>query len=141
MAATLALLLFAGEVLRPFAWVMTFGVFTATFSSIYVASPLLLWVERKFPRAVRQGARLGGPGQGSRPPTPRAPPAGYARPATRCGRPTAASLLSRPSFDAMARSSTRTPTSPTPPSMTIATRSSRGHASPARAPSSASANR
>jgi preprotein translocase subunit SecF len=50
LAATLALLLFAGEVLRPFAAVMTFGVFVATFSSIYVASPLLLYIERRFPR-------------------------------------------------------------------------------------------
>jgi preprotein translocase subunit SecF len=50
LVATLALLIFAGEVLRPFAWVMTFGVFVATFSSIYVASPLLLLIERRFPR-------------------------------------------------------------------------------------------
>jgi len=45
-----ALLIFAGEVLRPFAWVMTFGIFTGTFSSIYVAGPVLLWIERKWPR-------------------------------------------------------------------------------------------
>jgi preprotein translocase subunit SecF len=51
LSATLALLLFAGEVIRPFAVVMTFGIFVATFSSIYVASPLLLYIERKFPRA------------------------------------------------------------------------------------------
>jgi preprotein translocase subunit SecF len=50
LAATLALLLFAGEVIRPFAIVMTFGIFVATFSSIYVASPLLLWIEHKWPR-------------------------------------------------------------------------------------------
>jgi len=50
-ASTLALLFFAGEVIRPFAWVMAFGVFTGTFSSIYVASPILLWIERKYPRA------------------------------------------------------------------------------------------
>lgn len=50
LAATLALLFFAGEVLRPFAIVMTFGIFVATFSSIYVASPLLLYIERRFPR-------------------------------------------------------------------------------------------
>jgi preprotein translocase subunit SecF len=49
-AATLALLLFAGEVIRPFAWVMIFGIVTGTFSSIYVASPVLLWIERKWPR-------------------------------------------------------------------------------------------
>lgn len=50
LAATLALLIFAGEVLRPFALVMTFGIFVATFSSIYVASPLLLWIEHRWPR-------------------------------------------------------------------------------------------
>lgn len=49
-AATLALLLFAGEVIRPFAWVMLFGIVTGTFSSIYIAGPVLLWIERKAPR-------------------------------------------------------------------------------------------
>ena len=48
--ATMALLLLAGDVIRPFAWVMTFGIFTGTFSSIFVASPILLWVEKKWPR-------------------------------------------------------------------------------------------
>jgi preprotein translocase subunit SecF len=51
-AATLALLMFAGEVIRPFSWIMAFGVFTGTFSSIYVAGPILLWIEHKYPRAV-----------------------------------------------------------------------------------------
>lgn len=50
LAATLALLLLAGEVIRPFAWVMSFGIFTGTFSSIFVASPILLWVETRWPR-------------------------------------------------------------------------------------------
>lgn len=58
LAATLALLFFAGEVLRPFAWVMSFGVFVATFSSMYVASPLLLYIERKFPRADADKAHV-----------------------------------------------------------------------------------
>ena len=49
-AATLALLIFAGEVIRPFAWVMAFGIVTGTFSSVYVAAPILLWIERKWPR-------------------------------------------------------------------------------------------
>ena len=48
-------LIFAGEVIRPFAWVMAFGVFTGTFSSIYVASPLLMWIEHKYPRPVESG--------------------------------------------------------------------------------------
>jgi preprotein translocase subunit SecF len=52
LAATLALLFFAGEVIRPFAWVMAFGIFTGTFSSVYVASPILLWIETKYPRAT-----------------------------------------------------------------------------------------
>ncbi|MEI6739705.1 MAG: protein translocase subunit SecF [Gemmatimonadaceae bacterium] len=56
LAATLALLLVAGEVIQPFAVVMTFGVFVATFSSIYVAGPLLLYIESRYPRAVTEAA-------------------------------------------------------------------------------------
>src|SRR2546422_10676928 len=41
MATTLALVLLAGGVLRPFALVMTFAIFTGTFSSIYIAAPIL----------------------------------------------------------------------------------------------------
>ncbi len=52
LTATVALLIFAGEVIRPFSWIMAFGIFTGTFSSIYVAGALLLWIEAKFPRAV-----------------------------------------------------------------------------------------
>jgi preprotein translocase subunit SecF len=50
LAATLALLFFAGEVIRPFSWIMAFGIFTGTFSSLYVAGALLLWIENKWPR-------------------------------------------------------------------------------------------
>ncbi len=63
LAATVALLVLAGEVIRPFAWVMSFGVFVATFSSIYVAGPVLLWIESKYPReedsATARAARAG----------------------------------------------------------------------------------
>ena len=52
LASTLALLFIAGEVIRPFAWVMAFGVFVATFSSIYVAGPVLIWIESKYPRTT-----------------------------------------------------------------------------------------
>ena len=55
-ATLLALTLLGGEVLRPFALVMLFGVVTGTFSSIYVAPPLLLWIERKWPRTSEAGA-------------------------------------------------------------------------------------
>ncbi|HEU4631038.1 MAG TPA: protein translocase subunit SecF [Gemmatimonadaceae bacterium] len=56
LAATLALLILAGEVIRPFAWVMTFGIFTGTFSSIYVAPAVLLWIERRWPRTATASA-------------------------------------------------------------------------------------
>ena len=69
LAATLALLLVAGEVIRPFAWVMAFGVFVATFSSIYVAGPILMYIESRYPRgaaeaqsrAMRAGAEASAP--------------------------------------------------------------------------------
>lgn len=60
LGATLALLFFAGEVLRPFAVVMAFGIFVATFSSIYVASPILLYIERKYPRKDADKAHVSG---------------------------------------------------------------------------------
>jgi preprotein translocase subunit SecF len=50
LATLLALLIFGGAVIRPFAWVLTFGILIGTFSSIYVAGPILLWIERKWPR-------------------------------------------------------------------------------------------
>lgn len=60
LAATVSLLLLAGEVIRPFAWVMSFGIFTGTFSSVFVASPILLWIETKYPRAI-EGQRSARP--------------------------------------------------------------------------------
>jgi len=51
--ATIALLIFAGEVIRPFSWVMLFGIVTGTFSSIYIAGPVLLWIEHKYPREAK----------------------------------------------------------------------------------------
>jgi preprotein translocase subunit SecF len=72
-AATLSLLIFAGEVIRPFAWIMLFGIVTGTFSSIYVAGPILLWIERKWPRQRTEK------GASHNKPTPAAP----TRPASR----------------------------------------------------------
>ncbi len=54
LASTLALLFIAGEVIRPFALVMAFGVFVATFSSMYVAGPILMWIESRYPRAASE---------------------------------------------------------------------------------------
>ena len=47
LATGLVLSFFAGEVIKPFALVMSFGIVVGTFSSIYVASPLLLWIESR----------------------------------------------------------------------------------------------
>jgi preprotein translocase SecF subunit len=58
LACLLALLIFGGDVIRPFAWVLTFGIIIGTFSSIYVASPILLWIERKYPRMAVDKAHI-----------------------------------------------------------------------------------
>jgi preprotein translocase subunit SecF len=57
LGALLALLVLGGSVIRPFTWVMTFGVIVGTFSSIFIASPLLLLIERRWPGEDVRGAR------------------------------------------------------------------------------------
>jgi preprotein translocase SecF subunit len=57
LSATLALLILAGETISGFAWVMTFGVITGTFSSIFIASPLLLLIEQRWPGEDIRGAK------------------------------------------------------------------------------------
>src|SRR6266498_3739919 len=57
MVTTIALVLLAGEVLRPFALVMTFAIFTGTFSSIYIAAPILMYIEKRWPGEDARGAR------------------------------------------------------------------------------------
>jgi preprotein translocase subunit SecF len=71
-AATLSLLLFAGEVIRPFSWIMLFGIVTGTFSSIYIAGPTLLWIERRWPRQRGEKRPAARPAAAERP-APRAP--------------------------------------------------------------------
>ena len=85
IATTLALLILAGEVIRPFAWVMSFGIFTGTFSSIYIAAPVLLWIEKRWPGEDARGART----FGSRTPAPQfAPATPTASPSPRAPQPT-----------------------------------------------------
>ena len=81
-AATLSLLLFAGEVIRPFSWIMLFGIVTGTFSSIYIAGPTLLWIERKWPRSQgneRSSARTSTPVAPVKPAATRPPVAARTR--------------------------------------------------------------
>ncbi len=49
LASLVALSIFGGEVIRRFALVMFFGIFTGTFSSIFIAAPVLHWIERRWP--------------------------------------------------------------------------------------------
>jgi preprotein translocase subunit SecF len=57
IVAIVALLVFGGVVIRSFAWVMLFGIVVGTFSSIYIASPVLLWIERRWPGEDVHGTR------------------------------------------------------------------------------------
>lgn len=61
LGSLLALLIFGGTVIRPFAWVLTFGIIIGTFSSIYVAAPLLLYIEHKWPRRAGEATAKGKP--------------------------------------------------------------------------------
>ena len=47
LATALVLAFFAGEVIKPFALVMTCGIVVGTFSSVFVAAPVLLWIRRQ----------------------------------------------------------------------------------------------
>jgi len=71
-AATLSLLLFAGEVIRPFSWIMLFGIVTGTFSSIYIAGPVLLWIEHRWPRPHGERRPVMAPSAATPRPAPRA---------------------------------------------------------------------
>ncbi len=57
LGAVLALLLLGGDVVRPFALTMALGVVVGTYSSVYIAAPTLLWLERFFGAAEASGGR------------------------------------------------------------------------------------
>jgi preprotein translocase subunit SecF len=78
LASLLALLIFGGAVIRPFAWVLLFGIIVGTFSSIYIAAPVLLWIEKRWPRPTTTTR-----GRGHHEPAPRARGAGARPVATR----------------------------------------------------------
>jgi preprotein translocase subunit SecF len=56
-----ALLIFGGPVIRDFALVLILGIVIGTFSSIFVASPVLYLVEQRWPRPTTRGANPGTP--------------------------------------------------------------------------------
>jgi len=49
LAAVLALFIFGGENIRAFSLIMIVGIIVGTFSSIFVASPVLLAIEKRWP--------------------------------------------------------------------------------------------
>lgn len=55
----LALVLFGGEVLRSFSWALIIGVVVGTYSTIYIASPVMLWWEAW--KARKRTALVGAP--------------------------------------------------------------------------------
>ena len=77
LSSLLALTIFGGEVIRPFALVMFFGVFTGTFSSIYIASPVLMAIEKRWPGQLAKGHLASAPA---------APPVSGERPEDGAGR-------------------------------------------------------
>jgi preprotein translocase subunit SecF len=63
MIAVLALYLLGGEVIRPFAFAMLIGIVVGTYSSIFIASPMLLFLEERYragrPASGKAGKRSG----------------------------------------------------------------------------------
>lgn len=57
MATMTAFAVLGGEVLRPFALVMAFAIFTGTFSSIYISAAMLMYIDRRWPGKDARGAR------------------------------------------------------------------------------------
>jgi preprotein translocase subunit SecF len=55
LGSLIALSVFGGDVVRPFALLMLFGVIVGTFSSIYIASPVLLAIEKRWPGPDARG--------------------------------------------------------------------------------------
>jgi preprotein translocase subunit SecF len=53
-----ALVLFGGEVLKSFSWALFIGVVVGTYSTVYIASPVMLWWEgrKKTPQLAASGA-------------------------------------------------------------------------------------
>jgi preprotein translocase subunit SecF len=61
LLTALSLLLFGGQVLRGFSLVLVIGIIVGTFSSIFIASPILLaWEQRRAKRGFRRVVLLEG---------------------------------------------------------------------------------
>ena len=73
LGSLVALSVLGGDVVRPFALLMLFGVIVGTFSSIYIASPVLLAIEKRWPGPDARGhlgPKTAAAAAGSRKPQP-----------------------------------------------------------------------
>jgi len=61
LATLLALYLFGGVVIRDFALILMAGILLGTYSSIVIAAPILLEIERRFPREQKTTRRTRSP--------------------------------------------------------------------------------
>jgi preprotein translocase subunit SecF len=57
LLASVSLLLLGGPVIRDFAFPMTIGIFVGTYSTVYVASSLFVFLERRFGESSAAGKR------------------------------------------------------------------------------------
>jgi len=60
-----SLVLFGGPVIRDFALVLILGIFIGTFSSIFVASPVLYFIQTRWPSKTK--AQQAAPSHSARP--------------------------------------------------------------------------
>ena len=75
LGSLIALSVLGGDVVRPFALLMLFGVIVGTFSSIYIASPVLLAIETRWPGPDARG-HLGPKATTTAPPSRKPQPVG-----------------------------------------------------------------
>jgi SecD/SecF fusion protein len=61
LLATLILYLFGGQGIHAFAFTMLVGIITGTYSTIYIASPIVLWLQHRFGDAPERAGRAGVP--------------------------------------------------------------------------------
>jgi preprotein translocase subunit SecF len=64
---TLAMNIFGTGVIRDFAFAMNVGVIVGTFSSVFIASPILIWLNDRYAGAKNQKGQRGDRPQGRRP--------------------------------------------------------------------------
>lgn len=57
LIAVLSLLLLGGHELRGFSSALVIGILVGTYSSVYVASPIMIWLEERWSRGDRAGQR------------------------------------------------------------------------------------